>query len=107
MQKYVIKYQSQFRFSEVIRLAIAEAIASYHVRYILVDFTFIKMAESWDRLFGDLASFVLLCGIREDGATTAVAESTLLKLENYIYVVNTLINTLSREESLRSGTYCS
>ena len=60
------------------------------------------MAELWDCFFGDLASFIRLCGARENGATTAVAESTLLKLENYIQIIRTIMYALNREE-FRAG----
>ena len=63
------------------------------------------MAEFWDHLFGDLGSFIRLCGAREDGATIAVAESTLLKLENYIQIISTMIHALGREELFRAGVY--
>lgn len=49
-------------------------------------------------IFGDLVSFVRLCDAREGGAAihpVAVAESTLLKLENIIHIVYMLIHALS------------
>ena len=52
--------------------------------------------DLWEEFFTELGSFIQLCS-REDDASVAVAETTLVKLDCYIDVLWAIINTLREE----------
>ena len=58
------------------------------------------MADLWEQFFTDLESFLRLSSAREENASVAVAETTLLKLECYLNTLNAIINTLGEESRM-------
>ena len=58
------------------------------------------MADLWEQFFTDLESFLRLSSAREENASVAVAETTLLKLEYYLNTLNAIINTLGEESRM-------
>ena len=65
-----------------------------------------KMADLWEQLFTDLGSFLRLSSAREENASIAVAETTLLKLECYLNALNAIINTLGEESRMCLYVVC-
>ena len=57
----------------------------------------IKMADSWELLFTELISFLSSSCTRETNATVSIAEATLIKLENYLHALITIVTTLKEE----------
>ena len=53
------------------------------------------MAMDLERTFLDLASFIRVTASREEGATSSVAEATLLRLDAYIHFLNSFREALT------------
>ena len=56
-------------------------------------------------LFSEIASFIRLIAAREAGCTENVVEATLLRLENYVHILNAIIATISSNRCGSSTTF--
>ena len=64
-----------------------------------------QMADLWEEIFTDLASFLHLLYSKEDNAFVAVAETALVKLECYLSVLCSIINTLAESCMYRDPVF--